>query len=241
MWFGIRAAWLQNIKAVEGHVGRDATDPRILVALWVFATLEGIGSARRLSKLCEEQTPFRWLCGGVGVNYDLLSRFRAEGSQAWDDLLTHLVGSLMAADLAILKRVAQDGMRVRASAGKGSFRRQGRLQECLAEARQQVEELKKLADEFPEQASARQQAVRERAAAAREARVAEAIRHCQQVQQQRDQSRKKCGKKPPAEARASMTDPEARVMKFADGGYRPGINVQYATDTASGVIVWASR
>ena len=96
VWFR-SDAWLQNIKAVEGHVGRDATDPRILVALWVFATLEGIGSARRLSKLCEEQTPFRWLCGGVGVNYDLLSRFRAEGSQAWDDLLTHLVGSLMAA------------------------------------------------------------------------------------------------------------------------------------------------
>jgi transposase len=226
-------SWLGEIKAVKGHVGRDATDPRLLVALWVFATLKGVGSARQLSILCEESLPYRWLCGGVSVNYHMLSHFRSSGGKRWEEVLTQIVGTLLNSGLVKMARVAQDGMRVRASAGKGSFRRRDRLEECLKAAREQVETLKQLANEDTAELTRRQRAARERVARERQQRIEEAMRQCEELQQQRDAS---CGRKG-REARASTTDPDARIMKFPDGGYQPGYNVQFATDTESGVIV----
>jgi transposase len=230
------SSWLSEIKAVERHVGRDATDPRLLVALWVFATLKGIGSARELARLCAECLPYQWLCGGVGVNYHMLSDFRSQGGEKWDELLTQIVGVLLDADLVKMERVAQDGMRVHASSGKSSFRRRGGLEQCLEEARQQVETLKQLAEEDAAELTQRQRAARQRAARERQEQIEEAMRQCEELQQQREASAKQSGRKVD-EARASTTDPEARNMKFPDGGYRPGYNVQFATDTQSGVIV----
>jgi transposase len=230
------SSWLNDIKAVERHVGRDATDPRLLLSLWVYGTLRGIGSARELDRLCGECLPYQWLCGGVSVNYHMLSDFRSRGGDKWDELLTQIVGVLLAADLVKMDRVAQDGMKVRADAGKSSFRRSGRLEEFLEEARQQVETLKQLAEEDGEELSRRQRAARQRAATERQQRIEEAMRQREELQQQREASAKKSGRKVD-EARASTTDPEARVMKFPDGGYRPGYNVQFSTDTESGVIV----
>ena len=229
-------AWLADIKAVEGHVGRDATDPRLLVALWVFATLKGVGSARELERLCNNHLAYQWLCGGVSVNYHMLADFRSQGGEKWDELLTQIVGTLMAAGLVTLDRVAQDGMRVRANAGQGSFRSEGRLEQFLDEARDQVKTLKELAETNPEELSQRQQAARERAAKERQARLEEAQRQCEELRLQREKTAKQSGRKP-ATSRASTTDPEARTMKFADGGFRPGYNVQFATDTATGIIV----
>ncbi len=228
--------WLTTIKAVAGAAGRDATDPRLLVSLWIYATLEGVGSARGLARLCEKHLAYQWLCGGVSVNHHLLSDFRSQGGDHWDDLLTQIVGSLLAENLVTMNRVAQDGMRVRASAGKASFRRRPRLEQFLEEARQQVEALKQLVDESPEDATRRQRAARQRVARERQQHLEEALRHCEQLQQQREETAKTSGRKA-TEARASTTDPEARTMKFADGGYRPGYNVQFSTDTASGIIV----
>jgi transposase len=228
--------WLTTIKAVKGVAGRDATDPRLLVALWVYATIEGVGSARELARLCEKHLAYQWLCGGVSLNYHLLADFRSQGGDKWDDLLTQVVASLMAENLVTLQRVAQDGMRVRASAGAASFRRRPRLEQFLVEAREQVEALKQMADESSEDAARRQRAARERASQERQRRLEEAIRNCEELQQQREETGKITGKKP-VEARASTTDPEARTMKFPDGGYRPGYNVQFSTDTASGIIV----
>jgi transposase len=228
--------WLDGIKAVEGNVGRDATDPRLLVALWVYATLEGVGSARELGRLCEKHLAYQWLCGGVTVNYHLLAAFRSQGGDKWEGLLTQIVAGLLAEGLVTMTRVAQDGMRVRASAGKGSFRRRERLESFLEEARQQVETLKQLADAAPQELNERQQAARQRAARERAQRIEQAIKNCEELQGQREASAKKSGRKP-TEARGSTTDPEARVMQFSDGGYRPGYNVQFSTDTPSGIIV----
>jgi len=228
--------WLRQIKAVEGVVGRDATDPRLLVALWVYATIEGVGSARELERLCRKHLAYQWLCGGVSVNYHLLADFRSRGGKNWDELLTQLVASLLAENLVTLKRVAQDGMRVRAHAGAASFRRRPRLEGFLAEAREQVEALKHLEEESVEEAMQRRKAAQKRAAEERQRRLEEALEHCDELQQQREETAKITGKKP-RDARASTTDPEARTMKFADGGYRPGYNVQFSTDTASGIIV----
>jgi transposase len=229
-------AWLADIKAIEHHVGRNATDPRLLVALWVFATLKGIGSAREIERLCKECLPYQWLCGGVTVNYHMLADFRSQGGDKWDELLTQIVATLMAENLVTMDRVAQDGMKVRADAGKSSFRREDRLKELLEAARLQVETLKRLAETNPDELTQRQRAARERAAKDRQARIEEAVRQCGELRQEREESAKKSCRKP-TEARASTTDPEARVMNFSDGGYRPGYNVQYATDTASGIIV----
>lgn len=240
VWAAVRALdfsrWLGSIKAVEGAVGRNATDPRLLGALWIYATLDGVGSARELARLCENHLAYQWLCGGVSVNYHLLADFRSQGGEKWDDLLTQIVGSLLAEKLVTMKRVAQDGMRVRASAGKASFRRRPRLEQFLEEARQQVEALKTLADESPEDLTRRQQAARQRAAEERQQRLQEALRNCAELQEQREESAKTSGRKA-VEARASTTDPEARTMKSPDGGYRPGYNVQFSTDTESGIVV----
>jgi transposase len=228
--------WLADIKAIEGHVGRNATDPRLLVALWVFATLKAIGSARELERLCENHLAYQWLCGGVSVNYHMLADFRSQGGEKWDALLTQIVATLRAEGLVTMERVAQDGMRVRADAGKSSFRTGGRLEELLAEAEAQVKALKELAETNPDELSRRQQAARERAAAEREARVAEAARQCQELQRKKEE-RNKGRKEKTSEARVSTTDPDARNIKFSDGGYRPAFNVQFATDTATGIVV----
>jgi hypothetical protein len=208
----------------------------LLLSLWVYATLRGIGSARELDRLCREHMAYKWLCGGVSVNYHMLSDFRSQGGDKWDELLTQIVAVLLDADLVKMDRVAQDGMKVRASAGKSSFRRQGRLEEFLEEAREQVEKLKQLAEEDGEELTRRQRAARERAARERQQRIEDALRQREEVQRQREATAKRSGRKVD-EARASTTDPEARTMKFADGGYRPGYNVQFATATGSGVIV----
>jgi transposase len=230
------SAWLNDIKAVEHHSGRNATDPRLLLALWVYATLKAITSARELARLCGESLPYQWLCGGVTVNYHLLADFRSQGGEKWDRLLTHIVGSLLATDLVTLERVAQDGMRVRADAGKSSFHRGDHLEECLDEARQQVEALRAIAEEGCDDLPPRQSKARERAARQRQERVEKALRECAKLQGQQEASAQQSGRKV-KEARASTTDPESRTMKFPDGGYRPGYNVQLATDTATGVIV----
>jgi transposase len=228
--------WLDQIKAVEGHVGRDATDPRVLVALWVLATLDGVGSARELDRLCKMHVAYQWICGGVSVNYHLLANFRSQHGEKWDALMTQIVAALLAEGLVTMKRVAQDGMRVRAQAGKSSFRRQGRLNRFLDEARQQVEALKQLDDESAHELTQRQRAARERAAAERAQRIEQAVRHCEELQAQRE-ARADKNNQQAKQARASTTDPEARVMQFSDGGYRPGYNVQFSTDTEAGVIV----
>lgn len=229
------SSWLSEIKAVEGEVGRDATDPRLLVALWVYATLRAVGSARRLAELCEKHLAFQWLCGGVSVNHRLLSEFRSQGGERWDALLTQIVATLMAEDLVTMDCVAQDGMRVRASAGKSSFRRRAKLEECLQSARQQVETLKQLGEENPSELSQRERGARERAAQERQQRIEDAQKQCAELQKHREEQARKSGR-PVREARASTTDPEARVMQFSDGGYRPGYNVQFSTDTQTGII-----
>jgi len=158
----------ESIKARQGQAGRDATDPQLLVALWLYACIRGIGSARELARRCEDSAAFRWLCGGVGVNHRLLSDFRTDHSAALDGLFTQVIASLVDKDVVHVSRVSQDGVRVRVGAGAGSFRRQERLEQLLGEARQHVRQLRDQLDS-PEHAalSARQRAARKRAAAER--------------------------------------------------------------------------
>ena len=220
----------QQIRSVEGHAGRAPVDPKILMTLWLFATLDGVGSTRQLAALCTTHAAYQWICGDVSINHHGLSDFRIQHGAFLDQLLTESVATLMHEGLVTLHRVAQDGMRVRASAGAASFRREKTLQQCLAEAEEQVQALRQELEDDPAAANKRQQAARERAARERKERVQKAL-------DQLDEVRAKKKLKDQDQARVSTTDPEARVMKMADGGYRPAYNVQFATDTPSQVIV----
>lgn len=219
-----------SIRSRVGGPGHPAIDPRLCVALWLYATLEGVGSARALAWLCTNHNAFRWLCGGVSVNHHTLADFRVGRLDVLDGLLTRSIAVLREQDLVDLNRVAQDGMRVRACAGAASFHRKVSLEEHLQEAREQVARLKEEMDDDPAAGSRRQAAARERAARQRQERLEQALARLPELE-----ARKKADEK--GRARASSTDPEATVMKMADGGFRPAYNVQFATACDSLVIV----
>lgn len=234
----------EPIKAREGMAGRDATDPRLLVALWLYAAIRGIGSARELARRCEESAPFRWLCGGVGVNHRLLSDFRTDHGGALDELFTQVIASLVDKDVVKVSRVSQDGVRVRVSAGAGSFRREDRLKELLQQAKAHVVELGRQVDS-PEYArqTARQKAARKRAAMEKQQRLEQAIEQLPELKRRQAEAEKRAGqgkhgqKIRERQPRVSTTDAEARRMKMPNGGFNPAVNVQVATDTKSRAIV----
>ena len=227
------AAFYAPIRARGADPGRPATDPKVLVALWLYATIEGIGSARELARLCEAHDVYRWLRGGVPVNYHTLSDFRVGHGAALDELLTQLLAALMQTGVLAVKRVAQDGVRIRASAGKSSFRRRRRLEQNLELARRYVAAV--TAGDREGERRTREEAARARAAQERATRVAQALVELEKVQALR--ARQRGGHRSQGEPRASTTDPEARTMRMAEGGYRPAYNVQLATETTSRVIV----
>lgn len=226
-------AFHARIASREGTAGRPAFDPAVLLTLWIYATLEAVGSARALARLCEEHDAYRWICGGLTINHHTLSDFRVERAKEIDELLTKVVGSLLAAGAVTMDRVAQDGMKVRASAGAPSFRRKDSLEKCLKDAREQVQALRRELDAAPDASDGRRRAARERAASEREARVEEALRQWSDVAERRTGSHEERE----VSARVSTTDPDARVMKMADGGFRPAFNAQLATDAKTQVIV----
>ena len=229
------APFYAAIRSVDGSAGRPAIDPAILTALWLYATLEAVGSARALDRLCEQHDAYRWIAGGVSVNYHTLADFRVAHAEILDGLLTRSVATLMAEGLVTLTRVAQDGVRVRASAGAGSFRRRARLQHYLDEATAQVEALRRELHDDPAATSRRQAAARTRAATERQARVKQALAHEAEVAARQQQAHDSAAHR--RTPRASTTDPEARVMKMPDGGFRPAFNAQFAGDTGSQIIV----
>jgi transposase len=226
-----------NIKAVAGRPGQPTIDPRILLSLWLLATLDGVGSARELDRLTRQHIAYEWLCGEVSVNYHTLSDFRSQNEKFLGELLTQSVAVLMKEGLVELEEVAQDGLRVRASAGAKTFRREPSLAECLEKAKKQVEALQTQVNEDDGAVSRRQQAARERAARERQERIEEALRQRQQLAQRQEEVAEDKGVKRKKEPRASTTDPTARTMKMPDGGFRPAYNVEFATDTASGIVV----
>jgi transposase len=233
-----------SIKARAGVAGRDTTDPRLLIGLWLYACIRGIGSARELARRAEESAPFQWLCGGVTVNHRMLSEFRTDHGAALDALFTQVIASLVDKDVVKVSRVSQDGTRVRVSAGASSFRREDRLRDLLKQSHEHVEELKRQL-EGPQQAglSARQRAMRKRAAQDKLQRLEQAVAQLPELKRRQARAERHAGagrqgeKVRAREPRVSTTDPQARRMKMPDGGFRPAVNVQLATDTQSRAIV----
>lgn len=228
----------EAVRAREHTPGQAPASPRLLLALWLYATSQGVGSARALARLCESHDTYRWLCGGVSVNYHGLADFRSGQGALLDALLIENVATLSAAGVIDLDEVVQDGVRVRASAGSGSYRRRKTLHKELKKARRLVARLKQERDDDPEASNRRLKAARKRAAREREERVAAALDKLAELEAERER-RSKTNKAEVAkqkEPRASTSDPQARVMKMADGGFRPAYNCQVAT-VAQGQIV----
>lgn len=121
----------ERIRVREGGVGQAALAPEILLSLWLYATLGGAGSAREgHARMTDVHDAYRWLCGGVQVNYQTLSEFRKDHRETLDELLSADVATLIAAGVVKLRQVAHDGMRVRANAGAG-----GQQAGCAAQGR----------------------------------------------------------------------------------------------------------
>jgi len=214
--------------------GRPAIDPAVLVALWLYGTIENVGSARRLARLCDEHDAYRWLCGRVSVNHHTLSDFRVRHEVALDDLFTQLLTALVAQDLVTVERLSQDGLRVRASAGAGSFRRRETLERLQTAARAHVERVKgELAQ--ADETTPRQKAARQRAAAEKLARVERALAVLPELEAIKQHATGKPSRQ--RAARVSTTDAEARRMKLPGGAIQPAYNVQFGTDVASRAIV----
>lgn len=228
------------IKSREGRPGAPTIAPRLLLALWLHATSQGVGSARALDRLCTSHDGYRWLCGGVSVNYHTLADFRVNHADLLDRLLVENVAALAQAGIIDLSTLTQDGVRVRASAGAASFRREETLEKHLTTARELVEQLKREVNEDHGASNRRIRAAQERAARERVERITAAQQARAEIAKQREKrtknghSKENEDKKQP---RASTTDPEARVMKMADGGFRPAYNVQVVSVTSEQIVV----
>ena len=222
------APYYAGIRSRVGRAGRPAIDPKILVALWLYATIDGVGSAREVDRLCYAHDAYRWLRGGVSVNYHTLSDFRVGHHAALDQLLTQSITVLLDRRVVTLNRLTQDGTKIRASAGVRSFRRAERLAACQQMARQQVARTRA---QMEGAGPARDVAAQARAAAERLARVEAALAQLPEIEAAKQRNGTKSA------ARASTTDPDARVMKMTDAGYRPAYNVQFATDVDGRAIV----
>jgi transposase len=225
----------ENIAARGGDPGRPTTDPKLLVALWLYATIDNVGSARRLASLCESHDAYRWLCGGVSVNHHTLSDFRVGQGAALDDLLTQVVVALVDRDVVRVDRISQDSRRSPASAGRSSYRRRHALEALSRKVANHVADLKRRALDEDDPRSPRQRAAQERAARERQARIDAALAVLPELEAVKTNQTGKPSKDQPA--RVSTTDPEARRIKMGNGAVAPAYNVQFATDTASRAIV----
>jgi transposase len=241
-------ALYDRIRARGPTAGRPPIDPRILVGLWLYATLAGVKSANALADLVIHHDAYFWLAGGNFINAHTLSDFRVQDSDLLEQMLAHSVTVLRQQGLVDLARVAQDGMRVRASAGAASFRRRETLEKLLQEAQAERQRLEQAGDTPPAQEqpqpSPQQRAAQRRAAKGRVGRIRQALARMPEMEAKKEKARRKKrqkegGKKVEKDqaARVSTTDPQATVMKMADGGYRPAYNLQFSTACQGQVIV----
>lgn len=219
-----------QIAAVEGHAGREHTDPQLLISLWLYAYSRGISSAREIARQCEYEPGCQWLCGLEPISHRTLSGFRSECKAALDDLFVQVLGMMSAEGLITLERVTLDGTKIKANAGGNSFRRKQKLEAHLELAREQVQLLNAQAA-AEEKTAQRRAAARRRAARQRASRLEAAVREVERLQQEKKHDRKEFV------ARASSTDADAHVMRNGEGGTVPSYNVQLLTDATHGIVV----
>jgi transposase len=229
----------EAIKSREGEPGRPPPDPAVLLALWLYATIEGVGSARELDRLAHRDAAYRWIAGGVPLNYHGLADFRVAHVAVLDRLLTESVTALIAEGVVTLAEVAVDGTKVRANASRDSFKTADKLSHIEAAVEQRLASLKAEIERDPEASSRRKRAAQERAARDVKERAAAARAALEKVRAGKEQRAKthKTDEAKKSEPKASLSDPAARCMRFPDGAIRPAYNAQIAVTPQQGIIV----
>jgi transposase len=221
----------RGIKAVEGTAGREAWDPQMMISIWVYAYSRGISSAREISRLCRYDPAFVWLTGDMEINHHSLSDFRTEQGEALKQLFVEVLGAMSSAGLIMVTRVMQDGTKVEASASSRSFHREATIRKHLEMAEEQVRRMEELSDKEMGKKAKERKAV---SAKEKKQRMEQALAELEKVRSAKRTAEEK------KEARASTSDPDARVMKHANGGYEPSYNVQITTDSENKAIVGMS-
>jgi transposase len=229
----------EAIKSREGEAGRPAADPAVLLALWIYATVEGVGSARELERLAERDVAYRWLAGGVPLNYHGLSDFRVGHVEVLDRLLSESVTALIGEGLVSLAEIVVDGTKVRASASKNSFKSAAKLMAVEAAVERRLAALKAELESDSEASSRRKRAARERAAREVKERAAKARAALERVRAEKEKRAKTHpqDEAQKSEAKVSLSDCDARYMRFHDGAVRPAYNAQIAVTPREGIIV----
>jgi len=133
----------------------------------LWAAVNNVGRGRLLERLCGRDLTFKWMCGDLSMNCHSLNDFRVGHQETLDKLFTQVLGKLMHSGLVSVNRISQDGLRVRASAGTGSFRTRPTLEKCPAEAEAHLADLKKQAESPENQEAAEQDNVLQSAQAKR--------------------------------------------------------------------------
>jgi transposase len=234
------SALYASIKAREGEPGRPPPDPAVLFALWLYATIEGVGSARQLERLAQRDVAYRWIAGGVPLNYHGLSHFRVAHMELLDRLLSESVTALVAEGLVSLTEIVIDGTKVRANASRESFKTGTKLTRIEAAVTQRLAALKEEVASNPEASSRRQRLAQERGAREVKERAERARAALDRVRAEKEERAKKHPQdeaKKKSEPKVSLSDPEARHMRFADGAVRPAYNAQIAAVAKDGIIV----
>jgi transposase len=230
------SAFIGTTKAVVGTAGRRVYSPRMMLTLWGYALWVGVVHAREIARRIHHDLFFRWIVGEIDVGHTALSAFLVDHGDALIDLLADVLGALMDAGLLGLptQRLAQDGTKVRADAAVGSFRTATGLADCRAQAELHLKAV--LAQLDDPALTPREQQARERGAMEVLDRIKAATAAAATVQAQRRASKDK--KRQTTEAKGSTTDPEARLMRMADGAVAPAYNLQFATlgDPAGGPV-----
>lgn len=216
------AAFYERIQARDAIAGRPASDPAVLLAVWLYAIVDGIGAARAIARLCDHHAAYRWLCGGVPVNHDMLSEFRRSSGDVLDRLLTQSLVGLIDEGLVALAEVAIDGTKVAARAGRGSMAGRERLRRIEQQVAQRVARLKAELDHDAAAAERRRRdralrAAEEQAARVRRAQDRLGERAAEQAERAKKHARAEAAKAAP---QVSVSDPEARLMRLADGATR---------------------
>jgi transposase len=235
------SALYDAIRARDEIAGRPTADPKVLLSLWLYAAAEGVGSARALERLCRAHAAYRWLCGGVPVNYHSLSDFRGGHGALLDRVLSESVASLAAAGLVSLEEIAVDGTKVKANAGRGSYRGRRGLERYRVDAELRIARLKEELAGDPGGSERRRLARAQGAAEQVQARAEAARRKLEALQAERAKRSKSHAEEEArkAEPKVSTSDPQARFMRFADGACRPAYNVLLASAPEAQIIVGA--
>jgi transposase len=221
------SSYYDRIDSVEGSAGSPAFDPHLLISLWIYAYSKGVSSAREIARLSGHDPAYQWLTGMRPVNYHTLADFRSAHSDSLRQLFVEVLALLTSEGLITLERVMHDGTRIKACAGRDTFRKEEAVRRCLLQVEDHVRAMEEASEEetAPRIKKAQERAVRER-----KERLSHALDQLDTIRSQKRSTA----------TRVSTTDPECRIMGQADGGYEPSYNMQISTDAKEKAIIAVS-